>query len=375
MHQDFTPKLISGIGKWELFPGMFIVGNAQLDRYIRVPAASVQPVWRAIQYSDGNRSCSEIVSLILAAGWKLDVAELYRKLTEAGLVAGSEYVSDLSRISVKWGEARISGLFPVWPWWGLVSHLFTAAMFLSVVAAAVVWFVCPVTTPRSLNFSGLELVVAMFAGAGLSIVIHETAHALAACAEGLTPARVRFLGYLGVIPYILLSIPGLYTIRPAGRLRVWFAGPLASLSLASCCYLASGLEIVPMAARIWLDRMSLANTLLAVWNCCPLLPTDGYFIVSTLLKQANWRIRSWRELSSCVGERRRPQLLLSLYAFGSSLGLAFLSLRNINHILKVTNFSWFGYAAVLLLVLMFVFKQVALKRRRVAESNGGHVTC
>ena len=78
MEREYIPKLIGGIGRWELFPGRFIIGNIELDRYIRVPAESVEPVWRAIQYCDGNRSLAEIARLILASGWKFDVAGLYR---------------------------------------------------------------------------------------------------------------------------------------------------------------------------------------------------------------------------------------------------------------------------------------------------------
>jgi hypothetical protein len=371
VEQELTPKLIRRIGRWELFSGTFIIGNAELDRYIRVPSENVKPVWRAIQYFDGHRSLSQIAGLLLTSGWKLDVVELYRKLADAGLVIGSTYVSDVNRASVTWSEAQIAGIFPAWQGWRVISQVLIATVFLSILAAGIVWLVAPVIVPGTWNPRGLEFVAAVLAGALISILIHEAAHALAACAEGLIPGRVRVLGYLGVIPYIMVSIPGLYTIRPAGRLRVWLAGPLASLSLASFSYLASGLDYMPLAARVWLAHLSVANALIAVWNCCPLLPTDGYFIVATLLKQANWRIRSWRELSSCVRHRRRPQILLSLYAISSSAALALLTLHSIDRILTVMNFSWFGYAAVLLLIFTFGFKRMTLKRRKAAPLTGG----
>ncbi len=368
MRQEVAPKLISGIGKWELFPGVFIIGDAERDRYMRVPAASLEPVWRAVLFFDGQRSFSEIAALMLAGGWQLDVRALYRKLADAGLIAGSEYASDLDRASFTWGELSIKGLFPPAAWPRFIAHLATTVMFLSVAAAGLILYLAPIRVADMWNASRLALVIAILAGAAFSILIHESAHALAACAEGLRPSRLRFLGYLGFIPYVLLTIPGIYTVPPASRIRIWLAGPLGSLSLASFCYLASGVASLPANSQVWLSHMSVANTLIALWNCCPLLPTDGYFIASTLLKQANWRVRCWRELSSCVLQRRRPQLFLLLYALGSSLGLAYLVLRNIEHILIATSFSWIGYAAVMLIALMFLFKQVALKRRRSTES-------
>ena len=371
MEQTFRPKVVSGIERWGLFPGMFVIGNAELDRYIRVPAESVEPVWRAIQYCDGNQTLAEITRLVMADGWKLDAAALYQKLADAGLVAGSNYFSDLDRVSVTWFETRVSGLFPIWRWWKRVARCLTVATFLSLVGAGGVWLSAPVKPIGDWNPGERGFIIAALSGTVVSILIHEGGHAVAACAEGLKPERLRLLGYLGVVPYIVLRIPGLYTIRPSGRVCVWLAGPLASLSLASFCYLGSSFAILPLGARAWLDRMSIVNGMIAVWNCCPLLPTDGYFITCTLLKQANWRIRSWRELAGCLRQRRRPQMLLLLYGLGSSIALALLTLHSMNRILKVANFSWFGYAAVLLLILIFGLKRMAVKRQRVARSMGG----
>jgi hypothetical protein len=371
MKREFIPKLVSGVGRWELFSGTFIIGNAELDRYIRVPAESVEPVWRAIQYCDGIRTLDEIGHLVQADGWNFEVASLYQKLVDAGLVAGTSYNSDLDRVSVTWFELGIRDLFPNSHWWRRVAYLAAATIFLSFAATAGMWLAAPRNAPGVWNPAKGELVAAMISGAMVSVFVHEGGHALIACAEGLRPKSVRLLGYLGVIPYIMLRIPGLYTIRPSARLRVWLAGPLASLGLASFCYLGSGLTVLPLAARAWMDRMSLVNGMIAVWNCCPLLPTDGYFVACTLLKQANWRIRSWRELVRCVRERRSPQMLLLLYGIVSSIALVLLALRSVARILKATNFSWFGYAAALLLILMFVLKRAALSRHRAPAFIGG----
>jgi hypothetical protein len=365
---ECRPQLVNGIGHWELFPGMFIIGNVELDRYMRVPAESIEPVWQAIQYCDGNRSLSEVAELILADGWRIDASEFYRKLNDAGLVAESTYTSDLDRLLVTWFEVRINGLFPPWRWWHLWAHLLTAAMIASPVVAGVIWFMAPVTEAGIWSPSETEFAAAMFSGVVISILLHEAGHALAACAEGLTPDRIRLSGYLAVIPYTILRIPGLYTIRRAGRVRVWLAGPLASLALGSVSYLGSGIQALPLFARVWLDHMSVANVMLALLNCCPLLPTDGYFVASTLLKQANWRIRSWRELTSCIRERRRPQILLFVYALGSLLVLANAAFRSVNRILESANFSWFGYAGLLLLILPFGLKRWVLRRRTPAMS-------
>jgi hypothetical protein len=368
---EFKPKIIGDIGRWTLFPGTFIIGNAGLDRYIRVPAESVEPVWRSILYLDGSRTLDEINRQVLADGWNLDVAGLYQKLAGAGLVEGSTYFSDLDHLSVTWLEPGISGLFPVWRGWQGLVRVLAVGMVLPIAAAAWLWLSAPVRPAVHWAGSELEFALSLMGCALVSILVHEAAHAAAACAEGLRPERVRFLGYLGIIPYIMLRIPGLYTIRPASRLRIWAAGPLASLSLASFCYVGSAFQTLPPGARVCLDRMSILNAMIAAWNCCPLLPTDGYFIACTLLKQANWRLRSWREMAACFRQRRRPQALLLLYGVGSCIAVLLMTLHSIGKILSAASFSWFGYAAVLLLILMFGFKRAALKRQKLAARIGG----
>jgi hypothetical protein len=64
-------------------------------------------------------------------------------------------------------------------------------------------------------------------------------------------------------------------------------------------------------------------------------------------------------------------MLLLLYGLGSSIALAILTLRSMDRVLEATNFSWLGYLALALLILVFGFKRAALKRRRVAASTGG----
>jgi len=371
VERELAPKLIADIGKWELFPGTFVIGSKELDRYIRIPSQSVAAVWRALEYFDGRHTPSQIASHLLDDGWRIDVPSLCAKLGEAGLIVGSRYYSDLDRISVTWCEVRIGRFFPAWARWQLVERGVVIAMFLSLLAAALLLLRDPVHFSDVWQPGTGAIVISTTLGVLVSIFVHEGGHALAACSEGLRPSNLRLVGYLGVIPYIMLRIPGLYTVHAAARLRVWLAGPLASLGLASFCYLGSAVTILPFAARAWLNRVSVVNAMIALWNCCPLLPTDGYFVACTLIKQTNWRIRSWREVSASWRERRKPQSLLLLYGVLSLFALVLLALRNMTRFLRATHFSWYGYAAVLFLILLFALKRLALKRQRF----GRDVTC
>jgi hypothetical protein len=161
----------------------------------------------------------------------------------------------------------------------------------------------------------------------------------------------------------------MYTVPPRNRLRIWAAGPVASLALGLA---ALGLACAPSPEllRVWLIRVGIGNLLVAAWNVCPLLPSDGYFIASTIMRQTNWRLRSWRELLLCIRQRRRPQLVLFLYGWVSLLALLGLAMQSVQRILRATNHSWIGYAAVAALLGALAWKSyIPSSRKRVTAQE------
>jgi hypothetical protein len=370
-----NPKLVSQLGQWELFPGTAVIGSRELDRYIRVPSPAAPAILRAAQYMDGTRSAAQIDELLAGAGTRMDLPALCRRLRDAGLVEGAPYRSDLDRVAVTWASFSLwnGSLWnsPVSAVWQRVFAAATAmAGVITFASLLAIVFIRPpealISRPPAAWSTLLPALVAFF----LSLAIHEGAHGLAALSVGLAPSRVRVLGYFGVIPYIVLSIPGIYTVTPRNRLRIWLAGPVASLVLGLA---ALGLACPPSPEllRVWLIRVGIGNLLVAAWNVCPLVPSDGYFIASIIMRQTNWRLRSWRELLSCIRQRRRPQLVLFLYGWVSLLALLALALQSMQRILRATNYSWIGYVVVMALLGALAWESLipSSRRRRTAEET------
>ena len=124
----------------------------------------------------------------------------------------------------------------------------------------------------------------------LSIVLHELSHCFVASRWGILTGTLRIQLYLGTIPIVGLKLAGLYTLPPRGRLAVWSAGVFTNLSITAAALLAIR-TVAPGSAALGLTAA--INWLLAIFNLMPLLPTDGYFMLCTLVKDSNVRVRAW----------------------------------------------------------------------------------
>jgi Zn-dependent protease len=122
-----------------------------------------------------------------------------------------------------------------------------------------------------------------------SVIVHELSHCFAAASCGIQSGSLRLQLYLGVFPIAGLKFAGLYTLPVRGRLAVWSAGLLANASLAAA---ALRNEDLPRASAT-LAALLTVNWFMIVLNLLPLLPTDGYFLLTTLAKDANVRTRAW----------------------------------------------------------------------------------
>ena len=126
----------------------------------------------------------------------------------------------------------------------------------------------------------------------LSIGIHELSHAVVGYRCGLKPKELVFSLYLGS-PMFYIKMPGIYTIAPKKRIFVWAAGVYANLMVAAICAI-----LMQCTQGSWRNMFLICcstNISLVVANLSPLLPLDGYFILSTLLKRPNLRKGSFQQ--------------------------------------------------------------------------------
>jgi Zn-dependent protease len=180
----------------------------------------------------------------------------------------------------------------------------------------------------------------------LSIVLHELSHCFVASRWGILTGTLRIQLYLGTIPIVGLKLAGLYTLPPRGRLAVWSAGVFTNLSITAAALLAIR-TIAPGSAALGLTAA--INWLLAVFNLMPLLPTDGYFMLCTLVKDSNVRVRAWSWVRRPFRhDRKRPSVFVLVYIVAT----VWLLLNTLRHLaMRIVN-SGSGLSLVLLALFM-----------------------
>ena len=75
--------------------------------------------------------------------------------------------------------------------------------------------------------------VSTFIIMGISMFIHEISHGVVAYKYGLIPKQLVVSLYLYISPIVYLKIPGIYTVNPKTRVKIWSAGIVSNLFLAS----------------------------------------------------------------------------------------------------------------------------------------------
>lgn len=176
------------------------------------------------------------------------------------------------------------------------------AVALGIMGLAALATVFREATPADFGLGGIVIAfVALFlAGIG-----HETAHALAAKAEGRRVGRAG-LGLLWFTPVIYVDTSDAWLIDRKRRALVNAAGPLFNFGLAGLLGLVAAVTTDRVQdLAIWLAFVNLVSI---VFNLSPLLEFDGYYVLSDLANVNALRRKSLRfAFRDLVARPRRPR--------------------------------------------------------------------
>lgn len=165
-----------------------------------------------------------------------------------------------------------------------------AALLIVVLAVPLVHQVIPDST--TVVAVGVAACLAVLLG--LSVLVHELGHCLAARMLGIPVLDVRIYLLGGV------STLGRSTVSPKEEAVVAVAGPALSALLAGLFFLLLGGADNRGVGWLLLIQLALANAIVAVFNLLPALPLDG----GRVLRAGVWRFsgrRRWGTLAGTVG--------------------------------------------------------------------------
>ena len=325
------PTAVPDIDKWVLYEraedNLYCVGSIERDRFIAVPESKVDLILDIVALFDGKHSIEWIQSYYLQErGQQVDVAAVYRLLSAANLISDPKPVSvfqgEFKRFSVDLVSLTTGEFFhKLQPFARRILKPFVL-ISLMVIVLGLGSFRPEYLTDLLVvdNSYTLGFLVMFFSGVALTI-FHEFAHAFTAAAHGASTRQIRLALYMGLLPTFYAEIAGMYTLKPKDRIKVWAAGPYSNLFLGSLILLSYPAlrSYFPITGQIML-KVALGSFLAVVGNLSPLLPTDGYFIMSTLMKQVNIRTNTFQEFFKWLRReknRLKGMLLLYFLATGS----------------------------------------------------------
>lgn len=378
------PQLVEDLDVWCLFPAnkkrgsVYIIGNKELNRYITVPGHLVASVRAAFALFDGNHSLSSIETCLREQRHiQIDARKLCTLAADSGLLRTSERqarAGDIERISLPILDVPINRLSQQGhkAVRALVSLVFPITVAVLLWCAAESW-IFPLMNhgymlPGKAPIGWLVTLISV-----ASIAAHETSHALAAVYLGIKVRHLRIAVYAGVLPFVYLGLAGLYTVSVPKRLIVWLAGIYTNTVLGCGLLILIHHGWIPAGLGLTFRAAAHVNFWVAVVNLVPFLPTDGYYVASTLLRRHNVRVHALGLLSSLLRGEPLGQFswLAASYLLCSICITIYMIGRGVKAIFRSPETNIFVVVLVLILVAAAFIVNFYQKRGRIQSRSVG----
>lgn len=371
--KDYCPKLVSDIEFSVLFENRqetsYCMGSKSRDKYIQLNSKNVEAVKNAAMLMQGNRTIENIEQIMLEDyQTKMNILELCEWLCKAGLIENQPEDIKLEKQEMDYLSITIKK-FPLkkcYPFFEFLGARHGKKLFFGSLSVIILGFIMGIPHWREFFMlksyeiqgslaAGICFILLLFV---LSIGIHEFAHAIAGFACGLKPKEIVFALYVGT-PMFYVKMPGIYTVAPKKRIIVWSAGIYSNIMAAAVC-----MFLIPFMDGT-LGNMLLiccsTNISLAIANLSPLLPLDGYFILSTLLKRPNLRKGSFQQFKKWFCHKDNSFSGLYVLYFTISVGFyAAFAVYEIRWVVKVIKrgitygYSWTDYLYEFRVIVMIL---------------------
>ncbi len=376
-----APKVIHDISHWPYMvvkgKQYYCIGSKEVDRYLKIDEDNLQGILSAIEMMDGNNTIDSIQKYLLEKKKiHMDTNVLYQKLFKAGLIEGSDASTSNSEISlmgvnlinVKFKELseRKRKIYSyIW------NFLFVSSILIAIVAIAGII----IKQDKFVNFLNQSLVFkdSYLLGAIITslvsigvIFIHETAHAITSIRLGLQPTEFRMVLYGGISPMWMVKIRGMYTVPRKKRIAIMGAGLISNLVII----------LLAMSLVLWTDlslytnqllsKIALSSYFMIIVCISPFYLSDGYFIMTQILKLSNLRIKIIRAIKNAIKNRKEKLEPVVLIYFIISMGLMISSIyysvlwsinisKELYHAVKIEYVNYIAAAIPFLVTFTTIF--------------------
>lgn len=368
----------------------YAIGSICRDRFIEVGEKNKDAVMSAIKLMDGKHSFDNIDEIAKAElGTSIRSADLYSVLEKANLTLtpNKEQIikNEFEVLGVKVFGINITKIFP---FFSFCSKLLYPMLVVTIIVALVSLYLgiknLSLIAPMSLlGFDGYYLrnILCIFFIMFLSISLHEIAHAITASKFGIIPRSLSLSLYLYVSPVVYIRLPGLYTIKPIQRIIVWSSGVMANTFLMCIGFSLSIIMQQNNTPEFFVGVMNYlwyVNLVFIVVNLCPLMPLDGYFLFTTIVKVPNLRRQTFLSVKNSIKSKKiliKPlhcvYFVVSITAMGYVFFSEILAMLNLflSNLSDGIGFAFWSIKQYLFLIIVMLVARITQAKRMLGEKN------
>lgn len=317
-------KSIEKITLYNSVPKQYALYIKDTDRFIILPENEIDHIISMSKLTNGSHSVDELINdSDYSPKENIRILILMNKLHLFDKNMSSKQFSEASLFSKKIASFNFSLS-------DKASKAFYYCYWSILFFAVIISVVIPVVRNINLyseflkvwnSFDGISYILSIVLIIPLFIV-HEFAHVATSFKYNLNKGiKINLALYFFVFPFVYVKIPGLYTLETKKRIHILISGVFSNVLLGILFIMLSIISHKDICFAI-----SLSNFQIAFVNLIPFNLTDGYFILSNILKRANIRKKYFQFISE-IGKKRicKPDKIELLYIIISVIYLLLLS--------------------------------------------------
>lgn len=301
----YCPKIVDDIEIGVLFKNkdkeknIYCIGSVIRDKYIYSTEDNIEYMKKLIEIVNGENTIEKIDNCMEEKfGHKVNNRKVLNVLANAGLI--DNYIENKNEMESTFDEVEM--LFKD------IKKIHIGALFerkclvhwdkvlITITALSVFIMIFHMVNSGQVTFSikhlfaDIEYLFAYIVISTMSIFIHEFSHAIVGYSYGLKPSELTISTYAYVSPLVYVRLPGIYFLDEKKRIMIWLSGVLSNLILISFSYIFS--VYVGGNLKNIMNIIAYTNVAIVVFSMNPMIYSDGYYILTTILKKPNLRKKS-----------------------------------------------------------------------------------
>ena len=287
---------------------IYCIGSRESDKYLYASSEEARVIYFVLHEIEQGKSLRQIEELAFDQ-YRLPpetVKAIVKKGKESGLIEIPEkesikkHIDEFELMMVNLKEFPLKRLYPLFIFFSNHMRSVVVIMIATIVVSAYMLFFNNKWKlfPWGQIFSDQRTLIYMWIIQFFSLVLHEFSHAAVGYKYGARPKSFSIAVFYYYMLIFYIKLPGIYFQKGKERIKIWSAGIIMNLFLASCfaLLLLSGCNRLELFLMVGI----VSNIMLAVNNLLPFFYSDGYYMLTTLLKAPNLRKKSFFQIKKLI---------------------------------------------------------------------------